>query len=453
MLTVFLVVSIFQQKATNNIVVMRRSREIVVQPRGRRADDGQWYVQRSPFPVYVYSAFYDDRPSLKSPQIAVIAKFNGVKSIDHCLLWFGNHTNGVSVPASVKWLVYTDMLVVCHLPARFVNRTVPSDAALAWTNKSTASGISSTLFRVPVEITRKRSTRGHLALCLAAVFRGDAEPRQIVEWLEMQRLLGVELVVVYNRSMSDTIGEVFSKYENSEFSDTGERFVEIRQSHTWLQGADSQFGHQTSTINDCMYRYMGSFRHIAVLDLDEVVVPRKNFTTIPHLITSLSARRTVASFLFRNVLFFVGPIENDNYSDVHRLVPASLRNSSFSVYLTRRRHATPSRPLSSTSPYQTAKTIVDANACVGMWVHFCFAYTDKFNSGGKIEQRMEVDVNLATKHHYRNKCNFEKSYPKHYPPGSCEREMKNAVVDNVIEKYSSQLVNRLLTQYKKLKLI
>jgi hypothetical protein len=401
----------------------------------------------------VYSAFYDDRPSLNSPQVAVIAKFNVVESIDHCLLRFGSHTNGVSVPASVKWLVYTDMLVVCHLPANFVNRTVPSDVALAWTNESAASGISWTSFRVPVEITRKRSTRGHLVLCLAAVFRGDAEPRKIVEWLEMQRLLGVELVVVYNRSMSDTIGEVFSKYENSEFSETGERFVEIRQSHTWLEGADWQHGHQTSTINDCMYRYMGSFRHIVVTDLDEVVVPRKNFTTIPHLITSLSANRTVASFLFRNVLFFVGPIENDNYSDVHRLVPASLRNSSFSVYLTRRRHATPSRPLSSTAPYQTVKTIVDANACVAMWVHFCFHYTDKFNSGKNVKKRMEVDVNLARKHHYRNKCNFEKSYPKHYPPGSCEQEMINSVVDNEIEKYSSQLVNRLLTQYEKLKLI
>jgi hypothetical protein len=186
--------------------------------------------------------------------------------------------------------------------------------------------------------------------------------------------------------------------------------------------------------------------------MDEVIVPRQNFTTIPHLLTYVTGRRTVASFLFRNILFFVGPISNDNYKDVNRLVPASQSNSSFSVYLTRRRHATPSRPLSSTAPYQTTKTILDADACVAMWVHFCQSYTHKFGSGKHVVQRMEVDIRLARKHHYRNQCNFESSYAKHYPPGSCKREMENAVVDNEIEKYSSQLVMRLLKQYEKFKL-
>jgi hypothetical protein len=103
--------------------------------------------------------------------------------------------------------------------------------ALAWTNKTTVSGFSRTPFRIPVEIPRQRPIRGRLALCLAAAFHGDWTSRQIVEWLEMQRLLGVELVVIYNRSMSAEAGEVFLKYDKVGHLDDDDRFVELRQSH------------------------------------------------------------------------------------------------------------------------------------------------------------------------------------------------------------------------------
>jgi hypothetical protein len=220
------------------------SSEKVVESRGRRADDGRWYAQSTPYTLYVYSAFYDNRTSLRSPQIAVIAKFSSGR-IDRCLLRFDNYPNGVPVSASKQSLIYADMLVVCQLPDRF-NRTVPIDVALGWSNLSEASGSSWTSFRVPVEVSRRRSTRGQLALCLSAVFRGDAQPRQVVEWLEMQRLLGVELVVVYNRSMSDKVGEVFSRYASGQFDNSSDPFVEIRQSHDWVQDIGRKFGHQTA---------------------------------------------------------------------------------------------------------------------------------------------------------------------------------------------------------------
>jgi hypothetical protein len=348
------------------------------------------------------------------------------------------------VPAKTVSLNLADKLVICRLADRLSVSRIPEEVALAWTNTTTKSGISRTPFRVPVEIPRQRPTRGRLALCLAAAFHGDWNSRQIVEWLEMQRLLGVELVVVYNRSMSAEAGKVFSEYNKQGKLDNGDRFVELRQSHGWLDGVDSTFGHQTSTINDCMYRYMGSFRYLAVIDFDEVIVPRKNFTTIPQLIDNLAVNRTVGSFLFRNAQYFVGPLKDDNYDDVYRLIPASQRNSSLSIYLTRRRRAAVS------PPHFVVKSILDADACIGMWVHYCLTYTSQFQEkgGANVVSRLDVDVELAQKHHYRTECNFD-HYPTIYAPGSCTRAMQTAVVDNVLEKYSSRLVMRLLEQYEK----
>jgi hypothetical protein len=214
-----------------------------------------------------------------------------------------------------------------------------------------------------------------------------------------------------------------------------------------LDGVDSKFGHQTSTINDCMYRYMGSFRYLSVIDFDEVIVPRKNFTTISQLIDNLKPIELLVFSCFAMHIISSVRLRTTVTDDVYRLIPASQRNSSFSIYLTRRRRAAVSPPLF------VAKSILNANACVGMWVHFCLSFTSQFQKTGSddVVFVLHVDAKLALKHHYRTECNFDLC-PTFYAPGSCTRAMHSAVVDNVLEKYSSRLVMRLLKQYEKLKL-
>lgn len=77
---------------------------------------------------------------------------------------------------------------------------------------------------------------------------------QVVEWLEMQRLLGVERVVVYNQSMSDAVGRVFIEYR-----DDDDAFVELRQTQGRLM-SNTPYEHQITSMNDCMYRHIGTFR-------------------------------------------------------------------------------------------------------------------------------------------------------------------------------------------------
>lgn len=417
----------------------------VSQRQGRRAENGRWYSQKEPFVLHVYSAFYDNRTSLMStnPQIAIVALF--ITGIDRCVLWFEDEPFGISVPATVKSLNENDKLVLCKISANISNGQIPTEVSLAWADRNAKNGFSRTPFRVPIEITRHRPKRGNLALCLQAVWGNKWQPRQIVEWLEMQRLLGVELVVAYNRSMLPDVGRVFAHYTRHDGD--GNRFVELRQSHGSLAPFDRPQVHQVAAINDCMYRLMGSYRFFAIVDFDEVIVPRKNFTTIPQLLDFLSVGRTgIGSFLFRNTQYFVGPLSDDKPDDVFRLVPSTHRSSSFSVYLTRRRRA-------EVSPrFFVGKEILDADACIGMWVHHCLFYTRRFQELSKNgPPRLEVDAELAHKHHYRIICNFD-FVPSVYRPGSCKQAMESAILDNVMEKYSSQLAIRLIKQYEILQL-
>jgi len=276
----------------------------------------------------------------------------------------------------------------------------------------------------------------------------------------MQRLVGVERVVVYNQSMSSDASRVFSEYarrrafndDDDDIKSRREPFVEVRQTRGPLPGVDSTYAHQTTTMNDCMYRNIGSFRHIAFMDFDELIVPRKNFTRIPEVIDHLTSSHngTIGSFVFRNAHFFIQPLANESEHldvDLNRLVPVSYRNTSFSLFLTRRRRA-------SVSPrWFVVKSVIDSDACVGMWVHHCKMYTERFRNEAQYNffQLLEVDYNLAMKHHYRSSCNLD-SVPQMYPLGSCNQELKSPVLDGVIRKYGDELVKKLSKRYEVLKL-
>jgi Glycosyltransferase family 92 len=380
--------------------------------------------------LHVFSAFYDDRLSLgtSSPQVAVIALADNVT--DWCRLRFDEHDlaeGAVYIPATVAELGNDVKLFVCPLPANIT--VIPLDVALGWNGvNGTAPGV--TRWRVPVEVIPRPASPDELILCLGVVY-GRLDPQRVVEWLEIQRLIGVQKVVVYNWSMSADVDRVFVKYSL-------DGFVDLRQSNgVHLIGRNPE-RHKTVVINDCMYRYMGTYRYIAVMDLDEIIVPRQSFMTVPSLIRNLSASKRIGSFVFRNAHYFVKTLP-----DVDISTAALHSNPSLSTFLTKRRRA----PVS--QKYVFVKYVMDSNACIGAWLHFCLKYTKDFMSKEAVAM-LNVHPNLAMKHHYRTSCNLEVIEEW---KGACERAMQSAVVDNVVDKYASDLMPRLLKQCRHLELL
>lgn len=66
---------------------------------------------------------------------------------------------------------------------------------------------------------------------------------------------------------------------------------------------------QFAAFNDCLYRSMSSAGWLLVIDVDEIVLPRRE-RTLPALLTALRAMydppsKAPGAFLFRNAFFYL----------------------------------------------------------------------------------------------------------------------------------------------------
>ena len=95
---------------------------------------------------------------------------------------------------------------------------------------------------------------------------------RLVEWLELQRLLGVTLVGVYVLSdLSASARRLLAYYSSVDGLVDLRRTDYIARVPGGEPSSPDQFWlHLTPVINDCIYRNMFRFQRIAVIDFDEV---------------------------------------------------------------------------------------------------------------------------------------------------------------------------------------
>jgi len=282
-------------------------------------------------------------------------------------------------------------------------------------------------------------------VCVSAT-HGDVDARRLVEWIEMQQVLGVQLVVIYKYSVSPAAGRVLARYAAAPRvqlrqthddadsqrvqlrDDANTPRVELRQTRAFTHGAADALLYMSPVINDCIYRFSAQFHYFAVIDLDELIVPR-HVETVPALIAALSARSgaPVALFAFRNAYFFLDiPV-----SDVR---PPSRRGGALSTFLVHRRR------LSASPPAYSVKSVVNWAACVAMHNHYCWTYTGGvLASSGEWTERVDVPPRDALLHHYK-RCHLD-TYLRQ--PGHCRSAMAATLVDDAVNKYTSALTDRL----------
>ncbi|XP_034024948.1 uncharacterized protein LOC117509385 isoform X1 [Thalassophryne amazonica] len=101
---------------------------------------------------------------------------------------------------------------------------------------------------------------------------------QLVQSLEVLRILGVSRVVVYKTSCSPETQRLLDYYTNTGFVEvipwSITRFVNV--SRSWLPQhgpGDLHYFGQITALNDCLYRYMYQTRYMALHDVDELILP------------------------------------------------------------------------------------------------------------------------------------------------------------------------------------
>jgi hypothetical protein len=246
-----------------------------------------------------------------------------------------------------------------------------------------------------------------VAVCVPVAF--DHVPAvKLLEWLELQQMLGVTLVAVYSMHLEHPALTVLHKYMS-------QGFVDLRYTDYIADGAEQHWLHSTPAVNDCIYRHMYQFTHIAVLDLDELIVPDK-FATLQDLIQSLDNKTAAVrqsrpvNYVFRNSYFFTD-------------IPTNTASN-----LTFIKH---DKKVAVSDPGYSVKSIINPQACTHMHNHYCWGLTAGYKSRPADQ---EVDPTVATNRHWK-KC--------HLNSQDCRQMMSHVTTDDVMQRFRERLEQRV----------
>uniref|UniRef100_A0A6A7FYZ1 Glycosyltransferase family 92 protein n=1 Tax=Hirondellea gigas TaxID=1518452 RepID=A0A6A7FYZ1_9CRUS len=253
---------------------------------------------------FVYSAFYDNR---KGRIIRIIGATLTKKSERvWCKYWYSNSSTLI-LGGAVKiirenWnLKYSACFVACPLSIyRNGKQPIPPPESVSVLTSpgGNATNKLTVINNLDVDVNK---TKNSFAVCVKPLHFDYNYINQIIEFIELNRIIGVEHFTLYNHTIGPEVGCILESYVK-------EGIVTILP---WKLNLESQKEIRTeglfSALNDCMYRYMYRYKYILMIDLDEYIVPHSNLT-LPELITFLNARadvRKIGAISFQNSFFYL----------------------------------------------------------------------------------------------------------------------------------------------------
>lgn len=411
-------------------------------PQDVHKHNGVWQAVDKSVGVYLFSAFYDNRPGIERPVIRTIAvAISSYGGPLRCLLWFPNIARPIVTQANISvvgaWFqlrghgVFRAVILSCVVRANAGRPApIPEHVSIMTVGQTAPT----TLLRVQVPETPERPIAfGH---CMSVAY-WHQDPYRIVEWMELHRIFGVAEVTVYNNSLHPAAARVYQHYANK-------GFVDFRQAPNAVNSPPDDeeviLLNMSPVLNDCMYRNMYRYHRLVVTDIDEMIVPRmhsnykamldaidagyKDANGQPTTLAEPTQLVPPASYMFNNVYFF---------SDFN----ATDRAPGFLTSQRYLRHIPPSEE------GYSVKSIYNPRACVGLQNHYCWVLFDE-NSPLYLSVPQTVGMN----HHYK-KCHFDVYLRK---PGHCKKLMEESGVDFTMTRFRRELESRVRIVLKELNL-
>lgn len=263
------------------------------------------------------------------------------------------------------------------------------------------------LHRLPV-LYQPKELR-NFTVCLSPIFFNNSIEYELVQWFEINRLLGVDLFMVYTYSTHPGTDEILSHYEK-------EGWVKVIP---WKlpRHTDLHYYGQNAAINDCLIRNYRISRYMVNIDIDELIVPRKGMTSLNELMTSLP--NTHCEYSVRST--FMGAESKAVYEGKQK---ARELNLNFLLRITRREYIFDKNVRS--------KYIVNTTCIDTVGIHYCW----KYRNGTAETQRYHVMPRDALVFHFRS-----------------EPVMKSGkeIEEKAVYKYFKQLIPNAKLRWDKIK--
>ena len=295
-----------------------------------------------------------------------------------------------------------DVLYWCKTPPG--ESRVPTAVSLTLTRCQTPVNLLS----VQNDKSHFRAGRHRLTVCLGPLHSGYSDVSHLVETTEINTMFGVDHTVIYNFSMSEKLHPYIRQYEKEGTLHLYNCYSPMVE-HSWYFA-------QRVLINDCIYRYMYQSDYVMVTDIDEIIVPRGNYSTLLQVLDDLP-RSQVAEYNVRQVCF------PDNYTNNGKLSDPAIQKYNIRTLL----HT--NRSSKSRHRGQRSKYIVNPRLTTEGDIHMG---TRRLTTKCKI---YKVPETMARLHHYRN------SMVEH--PATPLTE-----IDTIMHNYSDEIIKRITARFQ-----
>ncbi|KPJ08482.1 hypothetical protein RR48_12235 [Papilio machaon] len=148
-------------------------------------------------------------------------------------------------------------------------------------------------------INYKRS----FTICVKDMKFSNNIAQNLVEWIEANKILGVDLIDAYIDEINKETEEVLLHYKDQGYV----RLFNVPIKHTTNRTLWQRRRDHIITYNDCLYRNLAESEYILPLDVDEILLPKIAFN-LPELLVRLRTYgwnpKKYSSILVQNVFFF-----------------------------------------------------------------------------------------------------------------------------------------------------
>lgn len=275
---------------------------------------------------YLYGAYLDKRKNNRlGPTIRILGMINRLAPTvkTFCQIWFsGAKEPVISKVLEYKYIwykkwgnykkgIFQPYMLACQVPSSHWKQ-VPVSVSVV----ENMCDLATNNLRVTYNKLEPGEKKKKFAVCVKGLdFPTDDLSVRLVEWIETLNVLGADKVFLYNLEVHPNVTKVLDymvkegKVDLTPISLPGyQPNMQILQ-HLYLKSKlNNKRQNELIPYNDCLYRNMYRYEYIALLDIDEVIVPKQQdgWAAMMEDVVKASLKvknETRASFNFRNVYF------------------------------------------------------------------------------------------------------------------------------------------------------
>lgn len=384
---------------------------------------------------HLYSAYYDVRKlSRIGPAVRILGMINRIEPTikTHCQFWFDNHKEPVfSKVMEYKYIwykkwgnykqgIFQPYLIACQIPHPF-HKVVPASVSIVEKICDSPTNNLKVIYNKPKK-------KKEFAVCVKGLdFLYKDISVRLVEWIEMILLLGADKIFFYKLQVHPNISKVLSYYEKKDKVDVTPLTLPGGQpnipgfQHMYLsKKINHKRQNELIPYNDCLYRNLYTYKYIALLDVDEVIMPVKvmSWKDLMDVVLKKALaikNETRASYNVRNVYFLDDLLHSHGwFKDIPK-------------YMHMLQHVYRSKNF--TQPNQYVKCFHNPERALILHNHFPLACLSSGCTSYPIETG---DAQLQ---HYRADC--VKTLKK-----TCTQFRESSVLDTSMWRFKSTLISR-----------